>query len=76
MHGWLNLVISGGEKVDVAKLKQDIDGYVETFKFNKVISTLMEFYNKNKDVVMDKETAKELIEMFNVFAPGFNKIIT
>lgn len=31
----------------------------------------MEFYNKNKNVVIDKSTANELIEMFKVFAPGF-----
>lgn len=70
---WLNLAISGGETIDMAKLKSDVDGYVESFKFNKVVSTFMEFYNKNKDKVMDFETAEELKKMFCIFAPGFKK---
>lgn len=57
----------------MAKLKSDVDGYAESFKFNKVVSTFMEFYNKNKDKVMDFETAEELKKMFCIFAPGFKK---
>lgn len=73
---WTNLAVSGGEKIVTAKLKEQIDGYVESFKFNKVISSWMEFYNSNKNKVMDKETAAELIEMFKIFAPGFgNKVL-
>jgi leucyl-tRNA synthetase len=71
MERWLNLAISGGESIDMAKLKSDIDGYVESFKFNKVISTMMEFYNQNKNKVIDQETAMELKKIFSVFAPGF-----
>jgi len=70
---WVNLAISGGETIDMAKLKSDIDGYVESFKFNKVVSTLMEFYNKNKDKVINFETAEELKKIFCIFAPGFKK---
>lgn len=66
-----NLATSGGERIDIDKFKKQIDGYVESFKFNKVISTWMEFYNKNKNVVMDKKTADELIEIFRTFALGF-----
>lgn len=73
---WTNLATSDGKSIDMAKLKKEIDGYVESFKFNKVISSWMEFYNKNKNVVMDKKTAQELIEMLKVFAPGFgNKVL-
>lgn len=70
---WVNLAISGGETIDMAKLKSDIDGYVESFKFNKVVSTLMEFYNKNKDKVINFETAEELKKIFCIFAPGLKK---
>jgi leucyl-tRNA synthetase len=68
---WVNLATSDGKSIDTAKFKEQINGYVESFKFNKVISSWMEFYNKNKDVVMDKETASYLTEMLKVFAPGF-----
>lgn len=71
MHRWLNLAISGGKKVDMAKLENTIDGYVESFKFNKVVSTLMEFYNSNKNDVIDIESAGKIKAILQVFAPGF-----
>ena len=67
---WLSLAIDGGENIDIDKFKTDIDGYVESFKFNKVISTMMEFYNKNKDKIIDIETANEIRKIFQVFAPS------
>ena len=68
---WVKLATSSGESIDTAKMKEQIDGYVESFKFNKVVSTWMEFYNKNKNIVMDEKTAEDLIKMFKVFVPGF-----
>lgn len=46
--------IEGGEKIDLSAFMKQIDGYVESFKFNKVISSFMEFYNKNKNKLIDK----------------------
>ena len=68
---WVKLATSSGESIDTAKMKEQIDGYVESFKLNKVVSTWMEFYNKNKNIVMDEKTAEDLIKMFKVFVPGF-----
>lgn len=70
---WTSSAIDGGEKIDLEPFIKQIDGYTETFKFNKVVSSFMEFYNKNKGKVIDKETAEELIKIFRIFAPGFGK---
>lgn len=68
---WTASAIEGGEKVDLSEFNKQIDGYVESFKFNKVVSSFMEFYNSNKNKIIDKETAAELIKIFRIFAPGF-----
>lgn len=67
----MNLAISDGEKVDMAKMEETVDGYVESFKFNKVVSTMMEFYNSNKNKVIDFESADKIRTILQVFAPGF-----
>jgi len=68
---WTSSSIDDGEKIDLNAFTKQIDGYVESFKFNKVVSSFMEFYNNNKNKVIDKETAGELIKIFHTFAPGF-----
>jgi leucyl-tRNA synthetase len=68
---WTTSAIDGGEKIDLEPFIKQIDGFVESFKFNKVISAWMEFYNKNKDKKIDIETAEELKEIFCIFAPDF-----
>lgn len=39
------------------------------FKFNKVISTFMEFYNKHKNVKIHTQTAFEIKKAIACFAP-------
>jgi len=68
---WTASATETGEKIDLSSFVKQIDGYVENFKFNKVISSWMEFYNSNKNKVINKETAEELIKIFKNFAPGF-----
>lgn len=68
---WLNQE-DGDDVVDIDKLKSDIDYYVDRFKFNKVISTLMEFYNDNKRARIDNNTKSKLIAIVKVFAPSFD----
>jgi leucyl-tRNA synthetase len=68
---WTASATESGEKIDLNAFVKQIDGYVESFKFNKVVSSFMEFYNKNKDKVMDVKTADELKKVFKTFAPGF-----
>ncbi len=65
-------VIEGVTAKDVMDLQYKIDGYVESFKFNKVVSTLMEFYNDNKDKQLTRSTAAALTEIVRCFAPNFN----
>ena len=60
---------NGAVKKDLNELKNIINGFVESFKFNKVVSSFMEFYNKNKGINFDKETRMELRKMLACFAP-------
>lgn len=69
MSTWTDKANEHGENIDTAILVNKINGYVESFKFNKVVSTMMEFYNKNKNTIMDIETAKSIKEILNCFAP-------
>jgi leucyl-tRNA synthetase len=48
-----------------------IDSYVLDFKFNKVVSSFMEFYNANKHLKPDKFTSDLLVQILQVFSPGF-----
>jgi hypothetical protein len=36
---WTALATVEGEEIDLREFKKQMDGYVEAFKFNKVIST-------------------------------------
>lgn len=67
---WTNSAVEGGEKINFSAFIKQIDNYVEAFKFNKVVSSWMEFYNHNKGKIIDKDTAKELKKVFSIFAPG------
>lgn len=68
---WTSEATQEGETIDLTAFKETINGYVLSFKFNKVVSTFMEFYNKNKNKTLNKSTAKDLIEILRVFAPSF-----
>lgn len=59
----------GDESVDLTDFEKTIDGYVEAFKFNKVVSSFMEFYNKHKNKSLNKETRIKLRGMLECFAP-------
>lgn len=71
MERWIGEADSDGESVDVSDFIDRVDGYVESFKFNKVISTFMEFYNKNKNIKIDSQTADKITEMMRCFSPNF-----
>lgn len=77
MKVWLNYTNHNASdlcrKLDLQKFEETLDYNVLNFKFNKVVSSFMEFYNKHKGVVVDEETAKRLVGLLQVFAPGFNK---
>ena len=71
MSRWLESANDEGEIIPLDGFKASIGGYVDTFKFNKVVSTFMEFYNKNKNKIINKETAIDLQDIMTCFAPSF-----
>lgn len=60
-----------GARPDIDKLEADIDRAVKRFKFNLVVSSLMKFYNANKNDVLAEDISQRLITIMRVFAPGF-----
>lgn len=71
MRKWTDAPTVEGSVLDLDPLMEKIDGFVRAFKFNKVISTLMEFYNANKGVHLHNVTASTLRAIVKQFAPGF-----
>ncbi len=72
MNTWLSQPPEN-EHIDLTELEAMLDQMVEKFKFNKVVSGFMEFYNKNKNKKLDIETQNRLTELLRVFAPNFKK---
>ena len=69
MKLWFSLAGENGHAIDVEELEKKIDGYFTTFKVNKIVSSFMEFYNKNKNIVIDYASADRLRAMLRCFAP-------
>lgn len=61
-----------GTALDISRFEKELDSNVERFKFNKIISGFSEFYNKNKNHVLDDQTASRIETLLKVFAPGFS----
>ena len=59
------------EKFALGELQDKIHGYVEAWKLNKVVSTLMEFYNNHKHLKPNAEVRHQIMEIISCFAPGF-----
>lgn len=53
------------------KLEEDINREVDRLKFNRVVSTLMTFYNTHKSVKPTRAEADRITTILRVFAPGF-----
>lgn len=68
---WTKEATEDGETIYLTEFVNRIDVFTESFKFNKVVSTFMEFYNKNKSKTISKDTANELIKIFKCFAPSY-----
>jgi len=71
MKRWLCSASDDGEDLGVAVLADYIDGYTMAFKFNKVVSTFMTFYNNNKHRIPNRSCARQIESMLRVFAPSF-----
>lgn len=71
MERWIGNASDDGQDIDLTQLITTIDDYTERFKFNKVVSSMMEFYNKNKSVVLSLNAAEQLTNILKCWAPGF-----
>lgn len=71
MRKWLGDPAEESKYIDIGPLEDKLDAFVRAFKFNKVISTLMEFYNANKGTKLHPQNAMKLRLILTVFAPGF-----
>jgi len=60
----------GADEIDLAPLHDFLHHFITTWKVNKVVSTLMEFYNRNKDKKPSPRTVEGLLGMVRCFAPG------
>lgn len=68
---WLNKSSITGQAIDLTQFITQIDYNVINFKFNKVVSGFMEFYNSNKNIIMDLGTKEKLHKLICVFYPSF-----
>lgn len=69
MRNWLSE--TGEDEVDVAALEEQIDRHVAAFKFNRVVSTMMEFMNKNKKKKVSPEAKQRIETILRCFAPSY-----
>ena len=72
MRRWLS--DKGSDCIDLSSFEDQVDRDVRAFKFNKVMSGFMEFYNRHKHLRPHGETARRIEEMLRVFAPGFRAV--
>lgn len=72
MKAWLSQDPLDGEgSLPLDKLEEDINREVDRLKFNRVVSTLMTFYNSNKGVIPSRTEAERGQAILRNFAPGF-----
>jgi leucyl-tRNA synthetase len=57
----------GTDTVDTDKFRKTIFDYTESFKFNKVVSSFMIFYNENKKKSLSKDTKDELNRLLEIY---------
>lgn len=69
MKVWLSN--TGTDNIDLTAFESEINNCVERFKFNKVVSGFMIFYNKNKHLKVNEQTRDGIIKILVNFAPGF-----
>lgn len=58
---------NGTDVIDIEKFKEEIFNHTDSFKFNKVVSSFMTFYNKNKKFKLTVEQNKEMRELLKIY---------
>ena len=69
MNTWLSTAIDNGESIDLTRFIEKINGYMASFKFNKVISEWMIFYNKNKNIRLSIESRDKIKDFYGIINP-------
>lgn len=57
----------GKDVIDLNKFKDDIFNYTDAFKFNKVVSSFMILFNKNKNKQLTREQNYELRNLLKIY---------
>jgi len=68
LRRWLSQ--PGENDIDLTDLHAQVHHYLQSWKVNKVVSTLMGFYNKNREKKPSPATVAALLPMLHCFAPG------
>lgn len=66
---------NGNETCDVKTLEQKVFTNMNSFKFNKVVSEFMIFYNNNKNKKLNLETKQNILNLLSVFMPTIKEKI-
>lgn len=74
MKNWFE--IDGETDIDLSDFKQTIFNYTESFKFNKIVSSFMIFYNENKNKSISDKTKLELVKLLEIYMPSIKNKIT
>lgn len=70
MRTWLRQ--TGDDIIDLDTLEAKIERAMSSFKTNVVVSSFMDFMNKNKSKKVTGEQRDRLVSMLKVFAPAFS----
>jgi leucyl-tRNA synthetase len=73
MRKWLS--DPGEEAMDVHALQRQVHQHVLRFKFNRVVSTFMEFYNQNRNKKPTPHAVEAITKMLGCFAPSFAGVL-
>jgi leucyl-tRNA synthetase len=71
MKRWIADVGADAMVREIDGLELEVDSYVMAFKFNKVVSSLMTFYNSNKGKKPTVEAITRIVGILSAFAPDF-----
>lgn len=63
----------GTETIDLSKFRKQIFDYTESFKFNKVVSSFMIFFNENKNKELTNECKNEILDLLQIYMPSIRK---
>lgn len=70
---WLNK--EGTDFIDLTSFQYEIFNQTKSFKFNKVVSAFMVFYNVNKHLSLDFKTKKLFLKLLQIYMPDIESKI-